>query len=60
MGVKGAALSTSLAECCAAASYCTILWQKKHILGLNCSFMNAINRAKANYLPFSKMVPHLS
>lgn len=53
MGVKGAALSTSLAECCSAVAYTAILWRDhSDRLGLNCSLQTAIKRSQADYLPF--------
>lgn len=53
MGVKGAALSTSFAECSSAFAYTFILWNKhRDHLGLNCSLQTALRRAQSGYLPF--------
>lgn len=53
MGVKGAAISTSFAECSAAIAYTIVLLREhRDRLGLNCSLQTAIQRAQSGYLPF--------
>lgn len=52
MGVKGAALATAFAEISSAAAYCGLLWHRRRDVGLDCTMMEAIQRAKASYLPF--------
>ena len=52
MGVKGAALATAFAEIASASAYCVLLWRRRRIIGLDCSPLQALQRARASYLPF--------
>lgn len=52
MGVKGAALATAFAEITSAMAYLALLWRRRKDLGLDRSLSDALQGARANYLPF--------
>lgn len=52
MGVKGAALATAFAEISSALAYCGLLWNRRSEVGLDCSIQEALEDARASYVPF--------
>lgn len=55
MGLKGAAVSTTISEWLAAACYCQLMWRKRAVLGLWPPLSMTVAGAGSRYMPFLKV-----